>query len=138
MHSFAFTAVVAILISVMATPGSARAAACRDAETQAAMNECVGKAFAEADESLNRDYGRLRARLKEDASAERKLVAAQRAWIAFRDAECAFSASSVEGGSVHGMVVTECRTHLTRQRVKELGYYLSCREGDLSCPAPLR
>ncbi|MET4700230.1 uncharacterized protein YecT (DUF1311 family) [Constrictibacter sp. MBR-5] len=133
MRSLVFAAILAV-----AAPVSAGASACRDAETQAAMNACVGEAFAEADAALNRDYGRLRARLKEDASAERKLVAAQRAWIAFRDAECAFSASSVEGGSAHGMVVAECRTHLTRQRVKELGYYLSCREGDLSCPAPLR
>ncbi|NIA52950.1 DUF1311 domain-containing protein [Massilia sp. TW-1] len=30
-----------------------------------------------------------------------KLVAAQRAWIAFRDRDCDFAASDVEGGSMH-------------------------------------
>ena len=133
---------IAIVLTVSAflvfpsEPSSA--AACGDAATQAEMNTCAGDALARADAVLNHDYGRLRDRLKGDPAAEKKLIAAQRAWITFRDAECVFSASTVEGGSAYGMVVAQCREHLTRKRVKELRHYLSCREGDLSCPAPLR
>ena len=132
--AFALTASLLVLGRVT----GAQAAACGDAATQADMNKCAGDALAEADAALNHDYRRLRERLKGDPAADKKLVAAQRAWVAFRDAECAFSGSAIEGGSAYGMVVAQCKEHLTRKRVKELGYYLSCREGDLSCPAPLR
>ena len=60
----------------------------------------------------------------------------QRAWIAFRDAECKFASSGVEGGSVQPMIHSGCLQGLTDARVTQLGSYLKCEEGDLSCPVP--
>jgi len=100
------------------------------------LNECAGKALSKSDAELNRIYGQIVARLGNDAATKGKLVAAQRAWIAFRDADCTFRAASVEGGSIHPMVVTLCRKDVTDQRIQTLKPLLSCQEGDTSCPVP--
>ncbi|MGH6864756.1 MAG: lysozyme inhibitor LprI family protein [Methyloceanibacter sp.] len=55
----------------------------------------------------------------DEANAKRLFVAAQRAWIAFRDAECGFSSSGVAQGSDYPMVATPCREELTRDRVND-------------------
>ena len=52
-----------------------------------------GNAYKKADAELNVLYRQITARLKDDKATTELLVAAQRAWVAFRDAECAFSAS---------------------------------------------
>jgi len=57
--------------------------------------------FKSADSELNTLYKEITQRLAGDEATLHLLTAAQRAWIAFRDAECAFSASGVEGGSAY-------------------------------------
>lgn len=88
--------------------------------------------FKKADAALNATYAQLMAKLS--GRSGQKLKLAQRAWIAFRDAECALQGSAVEGGSAQPMVVATCMAGLTEQRVRELRAYLSCEEGDLACP----
>lgn len=88
--------------------------------------------FKKADAALNAVYSDL-TRLLSSPSVQ-KLRASQRAWLAFRDAECALQGSAVEGGSAKPMVVSQCMARLTEERVRQLRYYLNCEEGDLSCP----
>lgn len=128
----AFAALAVLLVSTAV----ATADECADAEDQATMNECAGKALAEADKQLNADYKAIEKRLGDNADAKKLFVAAQRAWIAFRDAECAFQTSAVAGGSVYPMIDDNCRAALTGQRVEQFQTYLACEEGDLSCPVP--
>lgn len=116
--------------------GAAAADKCDNPVDQATMNECAGKAFEKSDAELNRLYKRIEARLADEPDAKGLLVKAQRAWIAFRDAECGFSSSAVAEGSIHPMMVSMCRDRLTRDRIKDFETYLSCEEGDLSCPVP--
>ncbi|MBI2718810.1 MAG: DUF1311 domain-containing protein [Rhizobiales bacterium] len=59
---------------------------------------------------------------------------AQSAWLKFRDAECEFVWPIGEGGSARPMVRSFCFAELTKQRLKDMQYYLTCEEGDLSCP----
>ena len=66
------------------------------------------------------------------------LVAAQRAWVAFRDAECAFSASGVSGGIAHGMILAICLDKLTGKRIDDFKDYLKYQEGALDCPIPAK
>lgn len=106
--------------------------------TQTDMNICSNDAFVVADKTLNATYQEIVGRLADDANIRSKLVASERAWLAFRDAQCAFAASGVDGGSVSPMIVTDCRTSLTLQRQTELATYLTCQEGDLSCPVPAK
>ncbi|WP_457967897.1 lysozyme inhibitor LprI family protein [Pseudomonas sp. R4-84] len=109
---------------------------CANATTQGELNQCAAQENRAADKELNRLYQKITARLKDNAAAKQLLVKAQRAWIDFRDAECSFSASGVEGGSVHPMIHNECITTLTKARIDAFNTYLSCKEGDLSCPVP--
>lgn len=100
------------------------------------MNVCAGEAYAAADAELNTAYKQIVARLAGDPDGLAALRAAERAWVAFRDAECAFQSSGVEGGSIYPMVQAGCLEGLTRDRLEALNGYLACEEGDLSCPAP--
>jgi uncharacterized protein YecT (DUF1311 family) len=73
----------------------------------------------------------------EDADGKKALAAlttAQRAWLAFRDAECAFVGSRTAGGSISATIVASCLAGLTDKRTDALKAYMDCPEGDLSCP----
>lgn len=105
-------------------------------ESQAGLTQCAGDAYKKADAALNVTYKQVMARLKDSETAARSLVVAQRAWIAYRDAECDFISSGVEGGSARPMIVAQCLEQLTTQRTDDLKALLNCEEGDLSCPVP--
>lgn len=92
--------------------------------------------FKSADAELNTLYKQITARLSEDGDTLHLLTVAQRAWIAFRDAECAFAASGVEGGSAYPEILADCKAQLTLKRIEDFKTYLACEEGDLACPVP--
>ncbi|RON38068.1 urease-associated protein [Pseudomonas frederiksbergensis] len=115
---------------------AAHAVDCDNATTQGDMNQCAGQQYKAADKELNTLYQQITQRLKDSPDAKKLLVSAQRSWVAFRDAECKFSASGVEGGSVYPLIYSNCTTSLTKARVEALKTYLKCEEGDLSCPVP--
>lgn len=48
------------------------------------------------------------------------LRAAERAWIGFRDAECAFRTTAEAGGSAAPLVTSACHLELTAARIQEL------------------
>ena len=100
------------------------------------MNQCAAKALKAADATLNADYREIEKRLTDDPDARKLLVASQRAWIGFRDAECAFQSSGVAGGSIQPMIHAGCLETLTNARIADFKTYLSCEEGDMSCPVP--
>jgi uncharacterized protein YecT (DUF1311 family) len=93
-------------------------------------------AFKAADAELNELYKEIERRLKDDQDTARVLVSAQSAWIAFRDAECKFAASGVQGGSAYPTIYSNCLAELTQSRVNDFKRFLKCQEGDLSCPVP--
>ncbi|MGO9484556.1 MAG: lysozyme inhibitor LprI family protein [Rhodomicrobium sp.] len=103
---------------------------------QMTMNECADLAFKKTDSQLNAVYQTIERRLKSGAQPQKLLIAAERAWIAFRDAECAFTASAVAGGSMQPMIYSGCLDQMTKKRIDDLKGFLQCEEGDLSCPLP--
>jgi uncharacterized protein YecT (DUF1311 family) len=116
---------------------AARALDCNNPPDQTTMNQCADQEFKKADTELNHTYRQIEARLKDDAGSKKLLVAAQRAWVAFRDAECNFQGGPPdEAGSIYPMVVASCRSALTNARVGDFKGYLSCEEGDANCPLP--
>ncbi|MGK9164662.1 DUF1311 domain-containing protein [Inquilinus limosus] len=125
--------VITAVVLLAALPAAAQD--CPD-DSQAGLNQCAGAAYKKADAALNATYRQIMARLKGNDAAAKALVAAQRAWIAYRDAECRFMASGVEGGSVQPMIVAQCLEQVTSQRTDDLEALLNCEEGDLSCPVP--
>lgn len=88
-------------------------------------------AAGQADAELNANYQALIAQL--DGPDQQRLRDVQRAWIAFRDKECAFRTQGDQGGSVRARVAADCVAELTRQRTEALKRQLDCPEGDVSC-----
>jgi uncharacterized protein YecT (DUF1311 family) len=115
----------------------AAASPCAD-QTQRGLDACAGAARDKADAALNGVYRQIVARLAGDPDKTKRLIEAEKAWIAFRDAECAFANSDSEGGTIHSMEVTLCEEKLTTARTQQLRRYLDCGEGDLGCPVPAK
>ncbi|CAI8904287.1 lysozyme inhibitor LprI family protein [Pseudomonas sp. IT-P260] len=118
------------------SPHAHAAVDCANASDQATMNQCAGQEFKSTDKELNVVYQQITGRLKDNPDRKKLLVGAQRAWIGFRDTECKFSASGVEGGSVYPLIYSNCLTAVTKARIEALKQYLTCQEGDMSCPVP--
>ena len=50
--------------------------------------------------------------------ADKALLAAQRAWIAYRDSQCELAGFEARGGSMEPMLVSGCLADLTRKRAR--------------------
>ncbi|KPG92195.1 urease-associated protein [Pseudomonas sp. RIT-PI-q] len=131
MHPRFFLALTPLLFSTLA-----HAVDCENATDQTTMNQCAAQQNKAADKELNALYQQITTRLKSNPDSKKLLIGAQRAWVAFRDAECKFSSAGVEGGSVYPLIYSNCITELTKARVETFKNYLKCQEGDLSCPVP--
>lgn len=102
-----------------------------DGMSNLGMSQCL---YAEAefwDEKLNQLWGNVMSALRkadadtrdyapEEAVREEKLRAAQRAWIGFRDAQCAFDYAIPGGGSVRQLYYPSCLSQMTFERVQDL------------------
>lgn len=103
---------------------------CDNALTTYEMNICAGRAYEAADAKLNAVYKQALAAIPEMAIGEKPfdaksweaaLRASQRAWIAFRDAECeGHVAMFWTGGSGATVDIIGCKTEKTEARTKEL------------------
>lgn len=123
-----------ILLLGLGLASTAAAEDCSKFSTQLDMNQCAARNFDSADAELNRVYRQVADRLASDPEGLAKLKAAERAWIAFRDAQCTFATMAVEGGSIQPMILHECNEAETRARTRTLQGYLECQEGDFACP----
>jgi uncharacterized protein YecT (DUF1311 family) len=128
--------VILLSFIILSHTSAALAADCSKAADQSTMNSCANQAYKKSDRALNDIYNQIQHRLKDDPGTGKKLTAAQKAWIQFRDSECNFAASGVAGGSIAPMIQSECADSLTQDRIKQLKTYLNCQEGDTSCPVP--
>jgi len=124
-----FVAAVAFL-GFCALPAFAQEpkANCKNPQTQMEMNICSQRDYEAADRALNAQYQATRKTMKAwdaDATPDSKgaddaLVKAQRAWVAYRDAQCISYGFQAHGGSMEPMLVSGCQADLTRKRTAEL------------------
>ena len=116
-----------VALLLMASPALADDALnCKDPQDQNTMTQCAALDFEKADKMLNEIWPKL----KSDAQASDEgtgkteyadaLLASQRAWITFRDAECTWQAMEMHGGSGEPMLLYGCKARLTHQRIKQL------------------
>lgn len=106
-----------------------------DAGVQSAMNICAAREFAAADARLNTQWSLTRTEMKrrdknwdEGTSPEwddrpgyfATLLEAQRAWIKYRDAHCRVDGYTARGGSLEPLLVSTCKTALTKARTAQL------------------
>lgn len=126
-------ALPAVLLLAFATPASADPdyspayATCMEASdgVTANMIDCIATEHAAQDTRLNANYKALGATLTPER--KRQLLAAQRAWIAFRDANCSFYADP-DGGTLARTLGNECVLRETTRRADELA--------ELATPGP--
>ncbi|HYP52270.1 MAG TPA: lysozyme inhibitor LprI family protein [Pyrinomonadaceae bacterium] len=140
MRLFAMSAALVLCASlVMLAPAQRRRPRrdCYDtAQTQAAMNQCAAKELEQADAELNRVYRQLLEANKEDRLFVEKMTQAERAWVAFRDAQMDALYPPVDNppasyGSVFPMCYGRAKAKLTRERTQQLKAMLDVREGDV-------
>jgi uncharacterized protein YecT (DUF1311 family) len=102
---------------------------CSNASTTVEMNFCADKDFAAADENLNAIYKKVLAQIDDSglekpydrASWEEAMRASQRAWVAYRDADCkGLVPMEWSGGSGTSAAVLGCMSQKTIERTKEL------------------
>lgn len=95
---------------------------CNNAQTQADINRCAQLSYQNADKKLNQVYQQLLPKLEN--SRKEKLIAAQLAWIQFRDANCEFEKSGYDKGSIAPTVYFACLEKSAKQRTQQLQEYL--------------
>lgn len=100
---------------------------CNPEGAQIEMNACAADDFAAADAELNAVWRDLTRGLADQPVALARLRAAQRAWIAFRDAEAAARVPVGDGedprvvhGSMYGLLYHGVLAELTRERTSQL------------------
>ncbi len=93
-------------------------AQCDEAKTTLQINECFAKELKKADAKLNRVYQLAEKKLQPDDAA--LLRKAQRAWLAYRDAQCEAEHALWGGGTGGTAARMSCSLELTRKRAAEI------------------
>lgn len=105
------------------------------AQTQLQMNTEACDEYKKADDRLNAIYQQVLEQNKADAAFIAKLKKAQRAWLAFRDAELEAIYPATDKQTEYGSVYPMCNcmelTTLVNQRIEQLSGWLSAKEGDV-------
>lgn len=109
-----------LLVSLLAPVAQAQTAAdCIAPQQQQLMNACAFKEYEEVDAALNAAWKPAKSFADAIGKGE-ELLAAQRAWLTYRDAACDVQASPYEGGSIQPLIRATCLTDLTVERTKML------------------
>jgi uncharacterized protein YecT (DUF1311 family) len=110
--------VAPVLLLPFPVVGQTQAQTQTQTQTHAQMNQTSMDLFQSSDKELNAMYAKLKQKLP--AARRDKLIAAQRAWLAFRDAHAAFVASEAQGGSMYPTLLYSTRAALTQDRIRQL------------------
>ena len=102
------------------TPAYDKCLAASTGQSTMGMIDCTGAELQVQDARLNATYRKTMASLNVRQKA--KLQAAQRAWVAFRDAECA-SYEDDDWGTLSRINASACVLHMTVQRTMDLEAY---------------
>jgi uncharacterized protein YecT (DUF1311 family) len=106
---------------------------CSHLMTQMELNQCAGANYEAADSVLNKFYRQLMTD-QTDAASKQHLMEAERAWIAYRDKECAYEIGPQQGGgSIWPMEMSNCLEALTAARLRALAKLRGCAEGASAC-----
>ncbi len=121
------------LVFLLMTAGSYSAHAddpldCKDPQDQQSMNQCAGLDYEKADKQLNKLWPSIKGSAEENdknvdaanGGYTKALIASQKAWLAFRDAECTWEGFQAHGGSMEPMLVNGCLARVTNERIKQL------------------
>lgn len=111
-----------LLLAAAVAPG------CNSPRSQTAMNQCAALEYQAADAAMTAQWRRTYAYMKgRDGQGTTggfgyaaRLLDSQRAWLHYRDAQCAIEGGEFAGGSIQPMTQARCKTRLTRERTAGL------------------
>jgi uncharacterized protein YecT (DUF1311 family) len=106
---------------------------CGQLTVQMDINACASANLQAADTALNKVYQQVMLQ-QSDAASKDQLKDVERAWIAYRDRECALEVGPREnGGSIWPMEMSNCLEEKTAARIRELTKLLGCTAGVSVC-----
>jgi len=121
-------------LSFFAAGTTCAARTCDDADrlTTLQVNECLSAEYVAADEDLNRVYRAILSELATRAgegdsssgTARESLIAAEKAWVQFRDAECSARYDYFLEGTIRNSTALECKIDLTKARIAKLHWWV--------------
>jgi uncharacterized protein YecT (DUF1311 family) len=120
-----------VSIIPLSCPAFAAGIDCKNPSDQATMTICADQDYKAADKKLNETYRALLAAVTKPGQS--KLQNAERAWVAYRDAQCDFDTMDHRDGSIYPMIHASCLSTLTQAQTEHLNQQLHCEEGNLSC-----
>jgi uncharacterized protein YecT (DUF1311 family) len=114
---------------------------CNNPITQADINVCASRDAKAADAAMVTEYQIATVILGNmDREIDRKydkrpsfsaaLLSSQRAWLAFRKAQCEVEGYAARGGSIENMIVDECIAAVSEQRTKQIRDMLKSYSGE--------
>jgi len=121
--------VIVLPLTFATSRATAQTVDCANAATTVEINFCAEKDFDAADKDLNAAYAAALASTKtrdldkpyDAKSFEAAMRESQRAWLAYRDADCKdLVAQEWTGGTGAAAAILGCMTEKTAQRTKEL------------------
>ena len=92
-------------------------------QTQMEMNQETCSSYKKADTQMTVAYKKVLKSL-ENAIQKQGLIKTQKAWIIYKEAHCKSIAALYEGGSIQPMIYCDCFETLTKERTKNLQFYL--------------
>ena len=122
--------VLLIPLRLLAVP--AEAPDCSAPTRQADMNRCAYDDFLAANGAQAAVLKGLSQGLA--VPDRHRLRTAQKAWIAWRTAQCEFESGGSSSGSAREMARWRCTARLARERTVALDKLARCPEGDTTCP----
>ncbi|GGE73229.1 lysozyme inhibitor LprI family protein [Sphingomonas prati] len=120
------------MIVLLMALAAATAGNCGDKPNQTAMTMCQRAVAAQADANLNRIWKQAYAAMQQadrtlsmgvntsEPGYAAALLASQRAWLAFRNAECRIESYEWRGGTMQPFTASQCLAEVTRQRTAQL------------------
>lgn len=119
-----------MLLWLAAGAATAAASGCDAPRSQTQMTQCAASAYRDADAVMTRQWKAIYAAMKARDANDRSrgggfgyaaaLLTSQRAWLAYRDAQCVIAGAEFMGGSAQPMAHAQCMTRQTNLRTQEL------------------
>lgn len=134
IHIVALPLIFSAFFSISALAADKPESNClQTAQNQTELNDCAAQTYKNADREMNTAYKKVMDTLKSSPKKSKALLQAQRAWLKFRDADCAFLSSNSAGGSINAMNKALCLSERTTERTNSLNKIKKCDMGDPEC-----
>lgn len=99
--------------------------------TQLSMNQCAAQQWVQAEQAVDE----LIRQMTSNATQQDKilLIDAFQTYKHYVQKQCSFNVRDTKGGSIHSMVLFNCKTELLHEYMRHLTEQMQCVEGDVSC-----